>query len=556
MMSRIFFAGIALLATGPLAPAQAVRAEAAAADDWPGWRGPGGVGSRAEPLAGPHWSAWHGVLWKVAIPGRGHASPVVVGNRVLVSTADESSEERSLLCYDRQTGALSWKVVLQAGAFMGKHAKNSHASPTPACDGRRVYVPYLAADALWLSAVDLDGRIAWQRDVGPFVPEHGYASSPVLYGNLVIVAADNLGSGQDQPAEDASYLAGVDRQTGKVVWRVSRPAVASYATPVVARLAGRDQLLLGGPGLLTAYDPATGRELWSCRWSAARAASSVTCGGDCVYASVTWRQPEIVCVRADGTGDVTESHLVWRQRRGAADVPSPLYHDGRLYLVNEQGMATCLDATTGKVVWQERLGAAFTASPVRAGEAILATDEEGTTHVFKAAAPFQRLATNPLNDPVLASPALSGDRLFLRGRQFLWCLQGQAAADAVATRPPGPVRSGSLPPATAAKPLPPAGAPSNAGSKEWLAVAGLAGLALTVAGVGWLVASRRRPGKRPLPAPARGAPAGVQAAAPAVSFVCSACRKKLRVKTQLAGKRVKCPGCGAAVLAGPALASS
>lgn len=514
-------------------------------DDWPCWRGPGGGGVRAEPLPGPHWSATHGVLWKVPVPGQGHASPITVGDRVLVSTADERA--RALLCYHRTTGALLWEVTLHAGAFMVKHEKNSHASPTPACDGRLVYVPYVAGNALWLAAVDLDGRIAWQPRIGPFVPEHGYASSPVLYKNLVIVAADQRGAPAAEAAEDSSYLVGVDRQTGAVVWRVSRPAVASYGSPVVARLAGRDQLLLGGAGRINAYDPATGKDLWFCRWSASRAAGSVAWGGDCVYASVTWRVPEVVCVRADGSGDVTASHLVWRQRRGAADVPSPLYHEGRLYVVNERGMATCLDAGTGQVIWQQRLGAPFTASPVLAGDCILATDEEGTTHVFRAAARFQSVATNPLNETVLASPALSGDRLFLRSRQSLWCLRGQTTP-APRADPGGWVAKTKPERAAAASPLRPAKEESKGSSTGWLVTAGLVGVALALTGAGLLVGSRRRAGERTPRTPVRDKQAGVEAAVPSVSFVCQGCGKKLKARVALAGKRVQCPQCGKPVL--------
>jgi outer membrane protein assembly factor BamB len=507
------------------------------------------------------------VLWKVAVPGRGHASPVVVGDRVLVSTADEATRERALLCYHRQTGALVWKATLHTGAFVARHAKGSQASPTPACDGRRVYVPYAAEDALWLAAVDLDGRIAWQPRLGPFFSEHGYASSPVLYKNLVIVAGDHRAAPEGQPGEDASYLIGIDRETGAEVWRASRTSVPSYATPVVARLAGRDQLLLGGAGRVTSYDPATGKELWFCTWSGERAASSVTYGGDCVFASVTWRQAEIVCIRADGTGDVTASHRLWRQRRGAADVPSPLYADGRLYVINEQGMATCLDAATGNVVWQARLGGAFTASPVRAGGAILATDEEGTTHVFEAGASFRRLATNVLNDSVLASPALSGDRLLLRGRQFLWCLHGQAVAEPVVAQSrvdPAP-RVRIPPPAPGTPALPAASPPGQGGSDEWLIGAGLVVVAFLVVAAGWFLVARRRPGPQPPSTPEwddlEVIPEWddlevIDEPEPLVSFVCSACRKKLRVRAGLAGKKVKCPGCCKVVLARTPLAPS
>jgi len=492
-----------------------------------------------------HWSTTQGVRWKVAVPGQGHASPIVAGDRVIVSTADEQAQTRSGLCYSRQTGALLWNTVLHTGGFLSKHDKNTHASPTPACDGLRVFIPYVAGDALWLSALDLDGRIVWQPRIGSFVSEHGYASSPVLYKDLVIVTGDNQGSPAGQEPAATSYLAGVRRETGEIAWRVSRPLAPSYGTPVVANLAGRDQLVLGGPQRITAYDPATGKELWFCRWSGERAANSVVCGGDRVYASVTWRQPEIVCVRADGNGDVTDSHLVWREKHGASDVPSPLYHKGRLYLVNDRGMATCLDTATGQQVWQQRLGMGFSASPVLAGDCILATDEAGTTHLLQAGDRFVRVGQNSLRDPILASPALAGDHLFLRSEHFLWCLDGTTVAQ--------PARQPQVVPVTArqAAPAAPAAAKEEEDDSAWLLVAAvLSAVAFGLLfGIGFLfVGRRRRAGEMPLPPPVKEKHAEVEAAGSFIHFQCSGCRKKLRGKEQLAGKRVKCPQCAKAVL--------
>jgi outer membrane protein assembly factor BamB len=523
------------------------------ADDWPCWRGPGGGGVRAGNVPGLHWSETSGVLWRVPVPGVGHASPIVVGDRVIVSTADEQAQTRSVICYDRATGGVRWSALLHQGAFMGKHEKNSHASPTPACDGRQVYVPYIAGDALWLSAINVnDGNIAWQPRVGPFVSEWGYASSPVLYKDLVIVAGDNRGSPADDEKTLTSYLAAVHRGTGEIAWRVRRPLAPNYGTPVVARLAGRDQLLLSGQGAITSYDPATGRELWFCRWSAERSGQSVAFGGDCVYASATWRRAEIVCVRADGSGDVTDSHVVWRHGRGACDVPSPLYHDGRLYLLNDGGLVNCLDAATGRPVWQQRLGGAFSASPVLAGDHILAADEDGTTHVFAAGPQFRLLATNPLNDPLLASPALSGDRIFLRGRNTLWCVgPGAAPAQPVPARPPG-VRVLS-PDVRPGRQLPSAGPPledNREGSwRAWLGAVACCLVILLLTTAGWLLASQwRSAADEPSPASGAGGQAGPPAAPPAVAFTCPGCRTRLRAGATAAGKRIRCPRCGEGVL--------
>jgi outer membrane protein assembly factor BamB len=347
---------------------------------------------------------------------------VVRGDRVYLATADEEAGVQSLVCYDRAGGALRWQTPLHRGGLMARHDKNSHASATPACDGRRVYVPLVNAGALWLSAVDVDGGVAWQTRVGPYVSEWGYGSSPALYRGLVIVAGDNKGSKLGHVAGACSYLAAVRAGTGEVVWRVRRPRAFSYGTPVVAEVSGRPQLLLAGAGAVTAYDPATGAELWHCNWPAGRTAGTMAFAPDRVFAAATFPQAELLCIRGDGSGDVGDTHVAWRTARGAPDVPSPLYAGGRLYTVTDAGQAACLDARTGERLWQGRLGAAFSASPVLAAGRVYAASETGTTFVFAAGPRFELLARNALPDEFYASPAVAGGRLFLRGLQTLYCL--------------------------------------------------------------------------------------------------------------------------------------
>jgi outer membrane protein assembly factor BamB len=532
-------------------------------DDWPCWRGPGGGGVRGRALAVTQWSESRGILWKAAVPGQGHASPILFGDQVFVSTADEPAQTQALIAYHRRTGALLWNTPFYHGRFPYKHARNSHASATPACDGRHVFVPSVADNALWLTAISLSGKVAWQSRLGPFASEWGYASSPALYKNLVIVVGDNKGSPGAVDAPDTSYLLGVDRTTGRTVWRVPRPLTASYGTPVVARLAGRDQVLIGGAERIVAYDPGGGQEIWSFRWGAARSANSMVCGPDVVYASTTARENQILCIRADGTGDVTDTHLVWKQARGAADVPSPLYHDGRLYLTTDQGMAVCLDGATGKTLWQNRLGGPVSASPVLAGQAILSIGEDGKAHLFKAGRPFEVLANNSLNDRVLASPALAGDHLFLRGRTYLYCLDGrtQGLPVTVNAQPiPKPSRPVERRPESTARP---ANVPAPAEKDDdlpwwfWLGVAILAVLTMMawIAVAVRLVAERRIRNQLP-PAGATGAKTPSGAPPALVYFPCSGCPKSLKVNRRLAGKKVKCPHCGNAVLVPAALADA
>jgi outer membrane protein assembly factor BamB len=363
------------------------------------------------------------VRWKTAVPGRGHASPIVCKDLVFVASAEEDTATQSLLCFDRGSGSLRWNTPIHRGGLMPKHEKNSHASATPDCDGRHVFVPFINHDALWLSAVDLHGTIAWQTRVGPYVSQWGYASSPALYQSLIVIAADNKGSRLAHLAAASSYLAALDRASGEVIWLVRRPREFSYGTPIVATVAGRAQLLLSGAKQITSYDPATGKERWHCDWPAGRTAGTVAFDRDRVYASTTIPQQEILCVRADGSGDVSSGHVVWRGPHGASDVPSPLVHDDHLFTITDNGQAFCLDARTGEVVWQERLGGTFSASPVLAAGLIYAPNEAGTTFVFKAAPRFELVAKNVLADSVFASPALAGEQFFLRSEHFLYCLE-------------------------------------------------------------------------------------------------------------------------------------
>ena len=199
---------------------------------------------------------------------------------------------------------------------------------------------------MWVTALNVNGEIAWQRRLGPFVSEWGYAKSPAPYKDLVIVVGDNKGSPKAKDAAETSYMVGVKRETGEIVWRVPRPLMPSYGTPVVAHLAGRDQLLLSGAEKIVAYDPATGKELWFCRWGAFRSANSIVVGPDCVYASTTWPDNQIICVRGRRRRR-DRFALVWKHARVVTDIPRA-YHDGRLYLTTDRGMAVCMDGAPAR----------------------------------------------------------------------------------------------------------------------------------------------------------------------------------------------------------------
>jgi outer membrane protein assembly factor BamB len=384
-------------------------------NDWPWWRGPqlDGHGSGRVPT---EWSKSKNVVWKSPLPGRGFASPIVCGEQVFIASADEKAEKQWLLCFDRENGKELWRQVVHEGGFMTKHPDNSQASATPACDGEQVYTAFINGDALWVTAFDLAGKQLWQKSAGPFESEHGYGASPVIYKSAIIVSGDNL---------LPSYVAALDRRSGEVLWRTPRERLdinANYATPLVANIAGRDQLVLIGYNKVISYDPATGKLLWYCVGPGQVAACTIGFDDEMVFASGGYPEKELLAIRADGSGDVTDSHIVWRTGKGVTYVPSPIYHDDHLYVVTDGGIAYCYNAESGDKVWQNRLEGKYSASPVIADGKIYVTNEDGVTTVLKASPEYEVLAENDLGGDGHATPAIADGRIFLRAGSTLYCV--------------------------------------------------------------------------------------------------------------------------------------
>jgi hypothetical protein len=401
---------VARPATDDLPPVQP------AADDWPWWCGPSGNNVAAPGEAPPiRWGQRENVVWEVPVAGRGHGSPCLWGDNLFLPTADEEAQAQYLLCYDRRTGRQRWQAEVHRAGFVRINPKNSHASATPACDGRLVFIPFAIQNALWITAFDFQGNRVWQRRLGDFQSMHGFAASPVLYRSLVIVTGDHLGR---------SFLAAVQRRTGELAWKIDRPSyrLGTYATPALARLAGRDQLLLHGPMKVFSYDPSTGRELWTCDGPSESSSSTMSFDAHLAFSSVGFPQRNMLCIRADGTGDVTATHVAWSKHGKMAYVPSLLVADGLLYMVVDEGGAACFEAATGKTVWTAKLAGQFSSSPVLAGGHVYALNEAGTCFVFKAGRQFELVARNDLGDGGFATPAICGGRIYLRSLHRLYCL--------------------------------------------------------------------------------------------------------------------------------------
>jgi outer membrane protein assembly factor BamB len=364
------------------------------------------------------WSATENIAWQVDVPGRGHASPIVVGEQVFVATADDAKSTHSLLAYRRADGYLLWNEQIHHGRLPESHEKGSHASCTPASDGERVFTVFAVDDGIWVSAVDFAGELLWQRKIGGFLSRHGYGASPVLYKSLVIAAADGVGPG---------YIVALDRVTGEVVWRTPRRREASFATPIVAHVAGRDQLLLSGQDQVVSYNPATGEELWTCQGSASSTANTCVASDDHVFASGGWHQTGVMCIRADGAGDVTATHVVWSDTTKMY-VPSPAIIDNTLLVVRDDGIVVGFDTATGDKLWAKRLpgGIGVSASPtIVDGNLAYLPNEEGTTFVFRVGEKFKLLAANELGDGGFASPVIAGGRIYMRTLTKLWCIASE-----------------------------------------------------------------------------------------------------------------------------------
>jgi outer membrane protein assembly factor BamB len=409
---------LSLLLLAPLALVATEKADLpkVAENDWPWWRGPSLDGKSRDRKAATKWGKDDNVAWKTRVPGRGHSSPVVWGGRVFLTTADEQDQSQHVLAFDRDNGKLLWDVVAYKGGFLRKYAKNTHASATPACDGERLYSAFINNDGLHVIATDLAGKVLWRKEAGEYKSEHGYGSSPALWKSLVIVNGDNL---------KGCFIAALDRETGKVVWKTERKTTGkhgSYASPLVATLAGKPQLIMTGMHEVCSYDPDTGKLIWSCDGPAEVTANTPAVGDNVVFASGGYPEKNLLAIRADGKGDVTKTHVVWSEKNGVTYVPSPLYHEGKLYVVNDGGITTCFDAKTGKPVWRDRLDGAFSSSPVLVGDLLYVTNEAGKMYVLKAGPKFEVVAANDLGNGGFATPSVCGGKIFLRTSEYLYCI--------------------------------------------------------------------------------------------------------------------------------------
>ncbi len=390
------------------------------AGDWPWWRGPtwNGVAESGQqvPL---RWSDDSGLAWQVKIPGRSHGSPIVVGQQVLIEIADPQRNVQSLLCVDRETGKTVWETIIHRdGLNVKNNEKSTMASASAACDGELIFVNFLSGDSVWMTALDLGGKIVWQVRLGNYVNHQGFGASPLLYQQLVIGVSDNKGGGA---------IVALQRRDGKLVWRRDRPAKPNYPSAVILEAAGRKQLFLTGCDLVTSLDPATGETLWEVPGATTECVTTTVTDGERIFTSGGYPKNHVSAVSADGSGKV-----VW-ENGSRVYVPSMLLQDGALYAVLDAGVAMCWDSASGAELWKGRLGGTFSSSPVLVDGRIYATNEEGRTYIFAATREGLKVeAENQLGDSVFATPAICGGRIYQRiartengvRQEYLVCIRG------------------------------------------------------------------------------------------------------------------------------------
>ena len=401
------------------------------AENWPGWRGALGTGKAEGKNYPTTWSRDKNVRWRIDLPERGNSSPVVWGDKVFVTQAIEAKGERQLLCFHREDGRLLWRRSVEYATKEPTHRTNPYSSASPVTDGKHVIVSHASAGVF---CYDLEGKELWRRDLG--VQEHiwGNAASPVIYQNLCFL---NFGPGK------RTFLIALNLKDGKTTWQHDEAGgdsgiaekgqrgkwVGSWTTPILIDGKRGYELLMSYPNRVVAFDPLKGKEIWSCRGLNPLVYTSPIYENGIIVAMGGYRGTAMG-VRAGGVVDVTATHQLWTRPREKQRIGSGVLVGGHVYILNEDGVAQCIEARQGKVVWEERLRGAggngkSWSSMVVAGDKLYAINQSGDAFVLRAVPKFELLATNALGEMTQSSMAFAGGDIFVRTYKSLWCISGK-----------------------------------------------------------------------------------------------------------------------------------
>jgi outer membrane protein assembly factor BamB len=381
--------------------------------NWPRWRGPQQNGHSSDSNLPVNWSA-ENIIWKAALPGSGQSSPIVWGDRILLTSAIDKGAERLVLCLDRATGKIVWQQSAWKGAPEPVHVMNGWASATCVTDGE-IVVAFFGRGGI--HAYTVDGKPLWSQDLGRFEGPWGTSACPILVDDLVVQNCD---------ADVDANIVAFDKRTGKQVWKTKRRDHRGWSTPIVINTGSRREIVLNGDEGVQAYDPVSGRDLWFCKGFNGRGEPTVTPAGD-LLCVVNGKAGDFYSVRPGGEGDVTETHMAWHTpRKGGRDCPSPIVIGAYIIVCDMGGIATCYDAVDGHIYWKERLPGKYSGSPIAAGGLAYFLNEEGKTVVIEPGETLKIVAENTIpagpSEIFRASLTPTSGNLLVRSTSVLYCI--------------------------------------------------------------------------------------------------------------------------------------
>ena len=410
--------GISLCSLFCLAACDSVQAE-----NWMRFRGPTGQGLSNETNLPVTWSATESVKWKTSLPGKGWSSPIVFEDQIFLTASTEEGVSCQVICLNRKDGSVNWTTEVHRQKPGPMRKQNSYATPTPVTDGKHVYSVFYDGTII---AVDFSGKIVWKNSEIDFFSLHGLGASPIVANGQVIMPFD--GSSRDEtqigwkvPWEKAVVLS-VDAEDGTVRWKGQRgKSRVGHVTPILVD--NNSQVISAGGDRVQGFDLDSGNRIWSIYSQGEGVTPSPVVGNGLLYTSSGFEAPTLRAIRLGGKGDVTSTHIAWEQKSGVAALSSLLYIEPHLYSISRDNILHCLEAASGEIVWRQRLAGTYSASPVYADGRIYLLSAEGETLVLRPGAKYEEIATNDLGETCYASMAVSQGNFFIRSAQHLYCIE-------------------------------------------------------------------------------------------------------------------------------------
>lgn len=380
--------------------------------DWPMWRGPRSDGLSLESVPPLEWSSTKNIAWKTEIPGDGRSSPIVAGDSVFLTTSIAETQSRRLLRIDRESGKVDWNVEIHVGPTEQQHKFNTSASSTPATDGMRVYCTFVDNENMIVAAVDWHGDVVWKTSPGSFMSKHGFAASPVICDEGLLVNGHQDGQ---------AFVVLLDPTQGEEIWRY-KPDVdlRSFSTPVVTEIDGTRQIILTGAKQTLGLDPKTGTKIWWVDGPTEKVVCTPSIGLGHIFSFGGSPDVRAIAIKQGGAGDLTNTNIVWTIERGMPYVPTPLLNKEYLHIIDDMGIYTCLNPLTGKSLKTIRKGGNTYSSPVGTSDRIYLFDDTGLCTVIANGPNFEVLAKNSLEELVQTTPAIADNSLYVRSEKHLW----------------------------------------------------------------------------------------------------------------------------------------